>query len=162
MTIGAIGGCTPSQASNVQFRSAGAVSAGLDAGSEAQVGKRAFVDAIASALAEIGITSDASTTGDQTDAAAALGDFLKNLMETLHAEGAGGPPPRPAPPPAGATQGSDSSDGSMPLQTALTSLLDALGISTGDASAKLGDFLQALAGRLEQNGSSGNVVDTTA
>jgi hypothetical protein len=162
MTIGAIGACSPGQASALQFRGTSESGAGPAAGDEAQVDKGAFVDAIVSALAQIGITSATSKASDETDAAAALGDFLKSVMETLHAERQGGPPPPPPPPSASATQGSASSEGTTSLEVAFTSLLDALGVSTDDASTTLGDFLQALAGKLEQNGSSGNLVDTTA
>jgi hypothetical protein len=164
MTIGAIGGCAPQQAASVQFRSGAGGSTPAAASNDAQGGKGGFIDAIASALTEIGITSGSSKGGDDSDAAAALGDFLKNLMDTLHAEGAGGsrPPPPPPPPLAGAAPASESSDGGSSLESAFTSLLEALGVSTDDATTKLGDFLQALAGKLEQNGSSGNLLDTTA
>lgn len=42
------------------------------------------------------------------------------------------------------------------------SLLGSLGLDASDASARLGEFMQNLAERLESSGPSGNLINTTA
>lgn len=51
---------------------------------------------------------------------------------------------------------------SSALETSFSSLLDALGADSSDSQTKLASFLQTLADKLPQAGSSGNLVNTTA
>lgn len=145
-----------------------------------------FVSAIGEALESLGVTDVAAS--DKEDAAAALGSFLQELMASLHEQGeANGTQPEgsfgPGGPagPAGAggaggpgrlaedlqslissLQGDSESDEASSLETSFSSLLDSLGADSSDASGKLASFLQALADKLPQSGSSGNLVNTTA
>lgn len=94
MTISAIGGCSPTQTQATQYSSTTNTAA---AGGVARDGST-FINAIASALSDIGVTASstggaASATGATTDAttadpAKALGSFLQTLMQTLHSQAA--------------------------------------------------------------------------
>lgn len=143
-----------------------------------------FVSAIGEALESLGVTDVAAS--DKEDVAAALGSFLQELMASLHEQGeANGAQPEgsfgPGGPagPGGAggprrlaedlqslvssLQGESDSGKASSLETSFSSLLDLLGADSSDASGTLASFLQALADKLPQSGSSsGNLVNTTA
>ncbi len=141
-------------------------------------GEGGFVSAIGSALESLGVTDVAA--GDKDSAASALGGFLQQLMTALHEQGDanGGGPGRPGEPGGAGGPGrlaqdleslisslqDDSSDSSSSsaLETSFSSLLDALGADGSDSKTKLASFLQSLADKLPQAGSSGNLVNTTA
>jgi hypothetical protein len=196
MSINPIGSSLTAQTQAAQYDSIVTTSAGTDASSTAVApGGGAFIGAIASALSDIGVNSasstDAASTGESTDPANAVGDFLQTLMETLHSQGgghghggphgAGGPPAKP---PSGGGNGgiasdlqnlikslgsanTDSTSGteagtSSGLSDSFKNLLGELGIDNTDAGSKLSQFLQTLASRLESSGTSGNLVNTTA
>ncbi|CUI09352.1 hypothetical protein [Massilia antarctica] len=94
--IGASSPATTTQAS--QYRSASTGAARPAAG--APPDGKAFVSAIASALQEIGVAdADAAESTASADPAAALGDFLNELMASLQPAGGKGPQ---GPPPGGA------------------------------------------------------------
>lgn len=91
--------------------------------------------------------------------------------------GAGGPGGLGGPPGAGgpgrlaedlqslisSLQGDSSEDSeASSLETSFSSLLEALGTDSSDAQSKLASFLQTLADKLPQSGSSGNLINTTA
>lgn len=177
MSIGAIGSCSPAQSQAVQYRNAAAGTTGTSATAAPDGG--AIIDAIASALSEIGVSaaSETSETASSADPAKALGEFLHTLMETLRSQGgeagpaAGGPPH--GPPPGGGLQAdlqsladelssTDSTDSASSLESAFANLLGALGLDSADADTKLGQFLETLAGKLEASGPSGNLINTTA
>lgn len=182
MSVGAIGGCSPAQSQAVQYRTASAANTGSSATAAAAPDGGAFIDAIASALSEIGVSaaSETDTASESTasaDPAKALDEFLHTLMETLRSQGAdaapqaGGPPP--GPPPGGALQadlqsladelsGTASSDSASALESAFSNLLGALGLDSEDAGSKLGQFLETLAAKLDASGPSGNLINTTA
>jgi hypothetical protein len=144
---------------------------------------------VSSASASTASTStDTSTTS--TDPAQALGDFLHTLMEAMHSQNAGGKGDatavegeRPPPPPGGggmeadlqsliasvsagasdttsATSTEDSATST--LQSSFASLLGSLGLDQSNAGSKLSEFLQTLSSKLEANGPSGNLINTTA
>ncbi len=143
----------------------------------------ALIDAIASALKEIGATSatGSATSGEAADPAKALGDFLHSLATALHGEkGAEGPPPELPPGGAGGGPGGggniqsdlksliesltadDSSDTSQ-LESAFSSLVNALGLDEASGtSEKLTEFLKALSVNLQGASASGNLINTTA
>lgn len=138
-------------------------------------GEGGFVNAIGSALESLGVTDVVAT--DKDNAASALGSFLQELMTSLHEQGeANGASD------AGGAQGegpgrlaedlqslisslqndaAESGDASS-LETSFSSLLSALGADSSDSQSKLASFLQALADKLPQAGSSGNLINTTA
>lgn len=140
-----------------------------------------FVNAIGQALESLGVTDVAAE--DKEGAASALGSFLKELMASLHsqgeakgvqAEGAFGPggaqggaggPGRLAEDLqslAASLQGESEGGEAGSLETSFSSLLEALGADSSAAQGKLAGFLQTLAARLPQSGSSGNLVNTSA
>ena len=109
-------------------------------GEGGQVGRRppppdggGFIDAIASALQSLGISSTdstASTTGtDNGNAAQALGSFLHELMGALHEQGASSPPPSGE----GQAYGPPGGGGPGRLEADLQSLISKLGAS-GESS----------------------------
>lgn len=147
----------------------------------------ALIDAIASALKEIGATSatDSATSGEAADPAKALGDFLHSLASALHGDkGAEGPPP--GPPPGGARDGpgggpggggniqsdlksliesltADDSSDTSELESAFSNLVNALGLDEASGtSEKLTEFLKALSTNLQGASASGNLINTTA
>lgn len=144
-------------------------------------GEGGFVNAIGSALESLGVTDVAAT--DKESAASSLGSFLQELMTSLHgqgeangapAEGSGGPGgPGGAGGPGrlaedlqsliSSLQGDSSETGeSSSLESSFSSLLSSLGADSSESKTKLASFLQALADKLPQAGSSGNVINTTA
>ncbi|HEY0587282.1 MAG TPA: hypothetical protein VGD52_14195 [Pseudoduganella sp.] len=141
-------------------------------------GEGGFIDAIGSALESLGVTDVAAT--DKESAASSLGSFLQELMTSLHkqgeANGAGAEGPGGRGGPGGPSrlakdlQGlisslqSDSSETeqSSSLESSFASLLSALGTDNSDSRSKLASFLQTLADKLPQAGSSGNLINTTA
>ena len=48
------------------------------------------------------------------------------------------------------------------LESSFSALLDTLGVDSSDARSKLANFLQTLADKMPQAGSSGNLVNTSA
>lgn len=112
-------------------------------GEGGQVGRRppppdggGFIDAIASALQSLGISSTdstastASTNGtDNGNAAQALGSFLHELMGALHEQGASSPPPSGE----GQAYGPPGGGGPGRLEADLQSLISKLGAS-GESS----------------------------
>jgi hypothetical protein len=140
-------------------------------------GEGGFINAIGSALESLGVTDVAAK--DKESAASSLGSFLQELMTSLHdqgeANGAGveGSGARGGPGGPGrlaedlqsliSSLQSDSETGqSSSLESSFSSLLSALGTDSSDSSSKLVSFLQTLADKLPQAGSSGNLVNTTA
>ena len=138
-------------------------------------GAGGFVNAIGEALSSFGVTDVASS--DKESAAAALGSFLQELMGALHAQGeakgaaAEGKSGHPSPGRLSedlqglisSLQADDSQTSeTSSLEGSFSSLLEALGANSSDAHSKLAGFLQALAGKLPQAGSSGNLIHTTA
>jgi len=141
-------------------------------------GEGGFINAIGSALESLGVTDVAST--DKESAASSLGSFLQELMASLHGQGeANGSGPEKAgghgaPGSPGrlvqdlqslvSSLQSDSSEtgGASSLESSFSSLLSALGADNSDSRNKLASFLQTLADKLPQSGSSGNLVNTTA
>lgn len=57
---------------------------------------------------------------------------------------------------------SSATDGTSSLASSFSSLLQSLGADSSDSQAKLASFLQTLADKLPQSGSSGNLINTTA
>lgn len=138
MSINAIGGAASTAATQAsQYRSASSAAAAKPAGSAPPDGK-AFVSAIASALQDIGV-ADAGATDSSADPASALGDFLNELMESLHGAGANGggapsgPPPGGAggPPPPGGGGGGSGGGG---MKSELASLVGSLARQSGAAT----------------------------
>ena len=132
-------------------------------------GEGGFVNAIGSALESLGVTDVAAT--DKESAASSLGSFLQDLMTSLHGKGeANGAqaegPGRLAEDLKGlisSLQGDSSETGeTSSLESSFSSLLSALGANNSDSKAKLASFLQALADKLPEAGSSGNLINTTA
>jgi len=144
-------------------------------------GEGGFVNAIGSALESLGVTDVAAT--DKDNAASALGSFLQELMTSLHEQGeangasdAGGAQGEGPAGPGGPGRlaedlqslisslqnDSAESDDASSLETSFSSLLSALGADSSDSQSKLASFLQALADKLPQAGSSGNLINTTA
>jgi hypothetical protein len=150
-------------------------------------GEGGFINAIGSALESLGVTDVAAT--DKESAGSSLGSFLQELMTSLHeqgeangagvesAGGTGGPGVRGGPGGAGGAgrlaedlqslisslQGDSSDTGeSWSLESSFSSLLSALGADNSDSRTKLASFLQTLADKLPQAGSSGNLINTTA
>ena len=135
-------------------------------------GEGGFVNAIGSALESLGVTDVAAT--DKESAASSLGSFLQKLMTSLHeqgeangagAEGAGGPGrlAEDLQRLISSLQSDASGTGeASSLESSFSSLLFALGADSSDSSTKLASFLQALADKLPQAGSSGNLINTTA
>lgn len=153
-------------------------------------GEGGFVNAIGSALESLGVTDVAAS--DKDSAASALGTFLQQLMSSLHGQGEadsasqvetvdavgqgtrgerGGPGGAGGPGRlaqdlkalASSLQGSASGNSSTSsLQASFSSLLDSLGADSSDSGSKLASFLQTLADKLPQAGSSGNLVNTSA
>jgi hypothetical protein len=142
-----------------------------------------FVNAIGAGLESLGVSDVAAS--DKENAASALGSFLQELMASLHEQGAangaeaegsfgpGGPEPGGAGGPGrlaedlqsliSSLQGDSSESGeASSLETSFSSLLEALGADSSDAQSKLASFLQTLADKLPQSGSSGNLINTTA
>lgn len=127
-----------------------------------------FVSAIGEALESLGVTDVAAS--DKEDAASALGSFLQELMASLHeqgdANGAQGGPGRLSgdlQSLASSLQGDASETGeTSSLETSFSSLLESLGADSSDSQSRLASFLQALADKLPQSGSSGNLINTTA
>ena len=172
MSIGSLGSCSTTQTQATQYRGSAASTDAAQATGKAR--GEDFVSAIASALSELGASTGAATDST-SDPAQALGDFMQQLMETLHAQGGqggseGGAPP---PPPAGGGGGiqsdlqslitSLSGDSSATaLQSSFESLLGSLGMDDSDAGTKLGQFLQTLSSKLEASGPSGNLINTSA
>ncbi|MFB9245046.1 hypothetical protein IV454_22620 [Massilia antarctica] len=98
MSASAIGASSPTTTTQAsQYRSASTGAARPAAG--APPDGKAFVSAIASALQEIGVAdADAAESSASADPAAALGDFLNELMASLQPAGGKGPQ---GPPPGG-------------------------------------------------------------
>lgn len=149
----------------------------------------AFIDAIASALKDIGATSASgtATASETSDPARALGDFLHSLAEALHGKGGADAPPPPPPGGAGGPGGpgggpggaggglqadlqsliqslaSDDSSTTTDLEQAFSTLVSALGLdASSGTSDKLSEFLQALSTNLQGASASGNLINTTA
>lgn len=130
-------------------------------GEGGQVGRRppppdggGFIDAIASALQSLGISSTdstASTSGtarttgatgtDSGNAAQALGSFLHELMGALHEQGASSPPPSGE----GQAYGPPGGGGPGRLEADLQSLISKLGASgeTSETGETSGSALEA-------------------
>jgi len=142
-------------------------------------GEGGFINAIGSALESLGVTDVAA--GDKESAASSLGSFLQELMTSLHeqgeangagAAGAGGPggpgggPGRLAEDLQSlisSLQDDSSATGeTSSLESSFASLLSSLGAESSDSKSRLASFLQALADKLPQAGSSGNLINTTA
>ena len=138
-------------------------------------GEGGFVNAIGSALESLGVTDVAAT--DKESSASALGSFLQELMSSLHEQGEangaqgeehGGPggPGRLAEDLQSLISSLQSDDTesseASPLETSFSSLLSALGGDSSDSQSRLTTFLQALADKLPQAGSSVNLINTTA
>ncbi len=132
-------------------------------------GEGGFINAIGSALESLGVTDVAAT--DKESAASSLGSFLQDLMTSLHGQGeANGAqaegPGRLAEDLKGlisSLQGDSSeTDETSSLESSFSSLLSALGADSSDSKTKLASFLQALADKLPEAGSSGNLINTTA
>lgn len=156
MSISSIGGCSAAtQSQSTQYRSTTSASSAnptSSAASAAQDGS-SFINAIASALSDMGVTTSASSdssnasTDAGADPAKALGDFLHTLMEALHSQGgdqqdgtagpqgAGGPPP---PPPSGGGGGIESD-----LQSLISSLESSSTDSTTDGASSASTDLAA-------------------
>ncbi|WP_374583311.1 hypothetical protein [Pseudoduganella sp.] len=138
-------------------------------------GAEGFINAIGEALQTLG-AGNAAASGKE-DAASAMGSFLQQLMDALHEQGAGngaqaeggfapgGGPGRLAgdlQSLAASLQGEAQDGQGGALGSSFSALLDALGVDSSDAGGKLAGFLQALADKLPQSGSSGNLVNTSA
>lgn len=146
-------------------------------------GAAGFVNAISEALESLGVSD--VPAADKEDAASAMGSFLQQLMESLHEQGAangaqaeGSFGPQGAPGQGGAggpgrlaedlqsliasLQGESEGGDESGLASSFSSLLEALGADNSDAGGKLASFLQTLADKLPQAGSSGNMVNTSA
>ncbi|XLZ71655.1 hypothetical protein ABT364_06715 [Massilia sp. SR12] len=142
-------------------------------------GAGGFVSAIGEALESLGVTDVAAE--DKEAAASALGSFLQELMGALHsqgnangaqAEGTFGPGQGGAGGPGrlaedlqslvASLQGETEGEEASSLESSFSSLLEALGADNSDAQGKLASFLESLAGKLPQSGSSGNLVNTSA
>lgn len=165
MSIGSVGGCSPSQMQATQYSSNAATGASR-APPPAQGGGE-FVSAIAGALGELDVGSAASAdTGAAggTGAAQALGDFLGSLMEALKSQGGQqgqqGGLQADLRSLIGGLDNEDSDSGA--LATSFASLLSSLGLDSSAAGDKLGAFLDSLAARLDASGPSGNLINTTA
>jgi hypothetical protein len=170
MSLNPIGSSLTAQTQAAQYDSTVTTSAGADASSTAVApGGGAFVSAIASALSDIGVSSasstDAASTGESTDPANAVGDFLQTLMETLNSQGGGhghgGLIKSLGSANTDSTSGTEAGTSSG-LSDSFKNLLGELGIDNTDAGSKLSQFLQTLSSRLESSGTSGNLVNTTA
>jgi len=139
-------------------------------------GEGGFINAIGSALESLGVTDVAAS--DKESAASSLGSFLQELMTSLHEQGeANGAGPEGAGGP-GAGPGrlaedlqslisslqddTSGSSGTSSLESSFSSLLSSLGADSSDSKSKLASFLQALADKLPQAGSSGNLINTMA
>ena len=132
-------------------------------------------------------SADTGANATSSDAAQALGDFLHSLMDAMHSQrggavvGAGSAPAqgeRPAPPPDGGGMEADlrsliasvsadadstgDSSATGTLKDSFASLLGSLGLDQSEATSKLGDFLKTLSSKLEANGPSGNLINTSA
>lgn len=57
---------------------------------------------------------------------------------------------------------STESSKSLPLETSFSSLLESLGVDSSGSKSKLASFLQTLADKMPQAGSTGNLINTTA
>jgi hypothetical protein len=151
-------------------------------------GEGGFINAIGSALESLGVTDVAAN--DKESAAASLGSFLHQLMTSLHEQGGASEAPAESADgsasagkqgaqggPAGpgrlaqdlksliASLQGDSSDpgsASSALDASFSSLLESLGADSSDSKTKLASFLQTLADKLPQGGSSGSLINTTA
>ena len=167
MSISSIGGCSAAtQSQSAQYRSttsASSATATSSAVSAAQDGS-SFINAIASALSDMGVTTSASSDSSNasTNAGAApakaLGDFLHTLMEALHSQGgdqqdgtagpqgAGGPPPPP--PFGGAKGGGIESDLQSLISSLESSSTDSTTDSTSSASTDLAASFKNLLGAL--------------
>lgn len=133
-----------------------------------------FVNAIGEALESLGVTDVAAE--DKEEASAAFGSFLQELMTSLHSQGeakgaqaeggfgAGGPGRLAEDLQSLVTslQGDADGEEASALESSFSSLLEALGADSSDAQGKLAGFLQTLAAKLPQSGSSGNLVNTSA
>jgi len=136
-------------------------------------------------------TESSSDTTSTTDASSALSEFMANLMAALQSQNGTGVDspaetsdmPPPPPPPMGMGKGDiesklqnlisqlnntssiptdDSTDAdSDALSTSFSELMNALG-KQSPSSSDLEEFLQALSSKLSGQGSSGNVINTTA
>jgi hypothetical protein len=190
MTISAIGGCSPAQATQYTSTSNNTATSSSTAASVAARDGSTFISAIASALSDIGVTaSSAAGASAGTDPAQALGGFLQTLMQTLHTQNAASSDATAAQGSAPAqahghhggkggdmqadlkgliaslgSTGTDSttSGATSDLSSSFKNLLGALGADGSDSSAKLGQFLQTLSSKLESSGPAGNLVNTTA
>ncbi|HEU4372772.1 MAG TPA: hypothetical protein VFS02_04735 [Telluria sp.] len=188
MTMSAIGGCSPAQATQYTSTASTSTASTTAAGGAPRDGST-FISAIASALSDIGVTAPSADGAATTDPAQALGGFLQTLMQTLHAQNAGaqddaaaaGSAPVQAHGHHGgkggnmqadlksliASLGSTSADSTpssatADLSSSFKNLLGSLGADGTDSGAKLGQFLQTLSSKLESSGPSGNLVNTTA
>jgi hypothetical protein len=141
-----------------------------------------FVKGLGEALSSLGVGDVGA--GDKDSAGAALGSFLQELMASLHEQGEakgaaaegtfgpggpaghGGGPGRLAEDLQGlisSLQGDAPESGELSsLESSFSSLLDTLGVDSGDTPSTLASFLQTLADKLPQAGSSGNLINTTA
>jgi len=136
-------------------------------------------------------TESSSDTTSTTDASSALSEFMANLMAALQSQNGTGVDspaetsdmPPPPPPPMGMGKGDiesklqnlisqlnntssiptgDSTDAdSDALSTSFSELMNALG-KQSPSSSDLEAFLQGLSSKLSGQGSSGNVINTTA
>lgn len=137
-------------------------------------GAGGFVNAIGEALESLGVTDVASA--DKEEASSAFGSFLQELMASLHSQGeakgaqaegafeSGGPGrlAEDLQSLVASLQGETEGDQASSLESSFSSLLEALGADSSDAQGKLASFLQTLASKLPQSGSSGNLVNTSA
>lgn len=147
MTMSAIGGCSPAQATQyTSTANTSATSSPATASGSARDGST-FISAIASALSDIGVTASSAGGTDPsvatTDPAQALGGFLQNFMQTLHAQNAGTQADgNAAASDAGATQGSAPAHAHLHhggkggnLQADLKSQIASLGSTGTDSTA---------------------------
>lgn len=146
MTVNAVSSTSQVQYQQVQARSGSRPPPPLEGAQPFDGG--ALIDAIASALKEIGATSatDSATSGEAADPAKALGDFLQSLASALHGDN-------------GVNDSSDTSE----LESAFSNLVNALGLDEASGtSEKLTEFLKALSTNLQGASASGNLINTTA
>jgi len=154
-------------------------------------GEGGFVSAIGSALESLGVTDVAASDKESAASALGsfLQQLMTSLHEQGDANGYPADGADPAATVTGASAGagraggpggpgrlaqdlqslisslqgdSSDSDPASSLESAFSSLLESLGAESSDSKTKLASFLQTLADKLPQAGSSGNLINTTA
>ena len=146
MSISTIGNYTPVQTQPTQYFGTSSLSATASTTTATATSAGAapdgssFINAIASALSDSGVTSPATTSADttssdtSTDPAKALGDFLHTLMQSLHSQDGGQQQGTDGAPPAHAHGGGGGKGGH--IKSDLQSLISSLGTSsTGDSTS---------------------------